>query len=230
MSYQDELNKFFKQRAGSFKQEGINLHIDKKMDFTYAHIECTFESLPKDAKWIEVDDGHYWDSRYESESGIGEYDFRGNVNLYYADFNFDFSTMDKDDRKKYLEYLNDETGIDGNLGDWSGEYDDNAFLNNGIHYQFAYGNYSINNKEYNDYLILSPELEYGEPWNGRHSEENYEGYKIYHPEENKFVPVILAGGDHVAECAALDVVLNNDKPLPWIEIDKVKDYISRLEL
>ena len=138
MSYQDELNKFFKQRAGSFKQEGINLHIDKKMDFTYAHIECTFESLPKDAKWIEVDDDHYWDSRYESESGIGEYDFRGNVNLYYADFNFDFSIMDKDDRKKYLEYLNDEAGIDGNLGDWSGEYDDNAFLNNGIHYQFFF--------------------------------------------------------------------------------------------
>ena len=81
MSYQEELKKFFKQRAESFKKEGINLQMDKKMDFTYAHIECNFESLPKDAKWIEVDDDHYWNSRYESESGIGEYDFKGKINM-----------------------------------------------------------------------------------------------------------------------------------------------------
>lgn len=230
MSYQDELNKFFKQRAKSFKDEGLNLDMDKKMDFKYAHIECTFESLPKDAKWIEEDDDHYWNSRYESKNGIPEYDFKGKVNLYYADFNFDSSKMDKDDRKKYLEYLYDEAGEDGHLGDWSGEYDDNEFLNTGIYYQFAYGRYTINTKEYNSFLILSHELEYSAPWNGRYSEENYEGFKIYHPKENKFVPVILTGGDHVAETAALEVILDNNKPLPWIEIDKIKDYVSRLKL
>ena len=80
MSYQDELKKFFNQRAESFKKEDISLYMDRKMDFTYAHIECNFESLPKDAKWIEVDDDHYWNSRYESESGIGEYDFKGKIN------------------------------------------------------------------------------------------------------------------------------------------------------
>ena len=33
MSYQDHLEHFFKQRAESFKNEGIDLHMDKKMDF-----------------------------------------------------------------------------------------------------------------------------------------------------------------------------------------------------
>ncbi len=230
MSYQEELKKFFKQRAESFKNEGIDLHMDRKMDFTYAHIECTFESLPKDAKWIEDNDDFYWDHRYESESGIGEYNFRGSITLYYADFNFDFSIMDKDDREKYLRYLYGTEEDYDELAEWSSEFDDNAFLSSGIHYQFAYGYYSINNKKYNDFLILSPELEYCEPWNGRYNEENYKGYKIYHPEENKFVPVILRGSEHIAECAALDVVLNNFKPLRWIKIDKVKDYISMLKL
>ena len=65
------------------------------MDFTYAHIECNFESLPKDAKWIEVDDDHYWNSRYESESGIGEYDFKGKVNLYLMTLKLILVTLKK---------------------------------------------------------------------------------------------------------------------------------------
>jgi hypothetical protein len=43
------------------------------------------------------------------------------------------------------------------------------------------------------------------------------------------VPVILsANGMFVSECAALDVVFNNNKSLPWLEIDKVKDFVAKL--
>ena len=233
MSYQDELNKFFKKRAEMFKKEGVNISMDKKMDFTYAHIECKFESLPKDAKWIEVDDDHHWDSRYESENGEGEYDFKGRINLYYADFNHDFSSMDKHDREKYLAYLygtkkiSYEDEVYEELGDWSSEYDDHNFLNTKIYYQFAYGNFTIEGKEFNDFLIISPELEYSAPWNGRYAEENYEGIKIYHPNEKKFVPVILSGHDCVSECAALEVILNDNIHLPWVEMDRIRDYISK---
>ena len=72
MSYQDYLEHFFKQRAASFIKEGINLSMDKKLDFTYAKLNCSFESLPKDAVWIEDYDESYNNSRYESISEIGE--------------------------------------------------------------------------------------------------------------------------------------------------------------
>lgn len=230
MTYQDELNKFFKQRAESFKNEGIDLHMDKKMDFTYAHIECTFESLPKDAKWVEVDDDHHWDSRYESESGIGEYDFKGKINLYFIDFKSDFSHFGKENREKYLKYLyGTEEDYEG-LAEWSSDFDDQNVINYfPVHYQFAYGEFTIGDNSFNDYLILKPEIEYNEPWNGRYSEENYEGIEIFHPTENKFVPVILSANDmFVSETAALDVVFNNNESLPWLEIDKVKDYVSKV--
>lgn len=231
MSYKDELNKFFKQRAESFKKEGINLQMDKKMDFTYAHIECNFESLPKDAKWIEVDDDHYWNSRYESESGIGEYDFKGKVNLYFNDFKANFSHFKKDDRDKYLRYLYGSEEDYEELEGWSSEFDDNYIKNySPVYYQFAYGEFKIEDKSFNDYLILKPEIEYDEPWNGRTNEINYEGFEIFHPTENKFVPVILsANGMFVSECAALDVVFNNNDSLPWIEIERIKHYVSKIK-
>jgi|TARA_B100000902_G_C27256755_1_gene888299 hypothetical protein len=230
MSYQDELKKFFNQRAESFKKEDISLYMDRKMDFTYAHIECNFESLPKDAKWIEVDDDHYWNSRYESESGIGEYDFKGKVNLYFVDFKSDFSHFDKEDREKYLRYLYGTEEDYDELADWSSDADDNYIRNYfPVHYQFAYGEFSIGDDSFNDYLILKSEIEYDEPWNGRTNEINYEGVEIFHPTENKFVPVILStNGMFVSECAALDVVFKNNDSLPWIEIERIKDYVSRL--
>ena len=53
MSYQEELNKFFKLRAESFKKEGITIDKDKKIGYLYQFIQCFFNSLPKDAKWVE---------------------------------------------------------------------------------------------------------------------------------------------------------------------------------
>ena len=38
MSYQDELNKFFKLRAESFKQEEITIDKDKKIGYLYQYI------------------------------------------------------------------------------------------------------------------------------------------------------------------------------------------------
>ena len=236
MSYQEELDKFFKQRAESFKKEGIDLNMDKKMDFTYAHIECNFESLPKDAKWIEDYDDHYLNSRYESESGIGEYNFKGKVNLYFSDFKFDFSHIEEDDRIRYLTFLygSEKTGYkDENfdeLSDWSSEFDMDYIFNyyGPIPYQFAYGDFTVDDKSYNDYLILKPNFKFEEPWNGRYSEQNYKGFEIFHPKKNKFIPVILSAYSHIAECAAFEVVLNDNIPIPYVEIDKVKDYVSKL--
>ena len=231
MKYQEELKKFFKQRAESFKNEGINLHMDRKIDFTYAKLNCSFESLPKDAVWIEDYDESYYNSRYESISEIGEYDFRGEINLYFMNFKFDFSHIDTDERKKYLRYLYGTEEESGDLSDWAMLFDmDNIYNHSSIPHQFSYGNFKIDGKEFDDYLILEPEFEYIEPWNGKTGDEDFKDFKIYHPTENKFVPVSLYASNEVGQCAALEVVLNDNISIPWMEIDKVKDYISILKL
>ena len=33
----------------------------------------------------------------------------------------------------------------------------------------------------------------------------------------------------VSECAALDVVFNNNDSLPWIEIERIKHYVSKIK-
>ena len=51
----------------------------------------------------------------------------------------------------------------------------------------------------------------------------------YHPEKNKFIPVILSAYSHIAECAAFEVVFNDNIPIPYVEVQRIKDYISKIK-
>ena len=68
MSYKEELDKFFKKKAESFKQGQITIDKDKKIGYLYQYIKCFFNSLPKDAKWVEKWNGDINESGYESKS------------------------------------------------------------------------------------------------------------------------------------------------------------------
>ena len=143
--------------------------------------------------------------------------------------------------------------VNGNedLGDWDLDFHDNWVMNHSTTpYQFSKGKYSIDGKEFEDYLILNRDFyseDYGdnvfeEPFNGVNSMVNYKGYQIFHPSENKFVPVsLICTGSYLHDQLNLDIVFNDKKQLKKLaEIfdgssefryaTDVADYLLRLKL
>ena len=119
MSYQEELDKFFKQRAESFKKGGITIDKDKKIGYLYQFIQCFFNSLPKDAKWVEKWKGDINESGYESKSKTSEYNFSGIITLHFVQFNYDYSYIPEEEMKKFIEYSYQGDDIDDEVYyDW----------------------------------------------------------------------------------------------------------------
>ena len=201
MSYQDHLEHFFSLRAASYKLKGVDVDMNKQ-SFVHSYIECGFASLPKDSTWIEKWNGEINESEYSKPENKGEYDFSGTIKLHFVDFNVPLSNIPEKDIKNYKKYMNGNQGLyDGEeIGDWDVDFHDNNIGKHiGTPYQFAKGNFTIDNMEFEDYLILDPDFysEYGggnvwaEPWNGRYNQEEYKGYRIFHPTKKKFVRVSL---------------------------------------
>tara|TARA_B100001175_G_scaffold302374_1_gene296327 strand:- start:372 stop:1118 length:747 start_codon:yes stop_codon:yes gene_type:complete len=248
MSYQDYLEHFFKQRAASFKLKGVDVDMNKQ-SFVHSYIECGFGSLPKDSIWIEKWDGEINESGYSKLENKGEYDFSGTIKLHFIDFNFSVRHLSEENIKNYKKYMSGDQGLYD--GDWDSHFhDDNVGKHIGTPYQFAKGNFTIDNMEFEDYLILDPDFysEYGggnvwaEPWNGRYTQEEYKGYRIFHPTKKKFVRVSLSADDNFGDPHLfLDVSLKDKKQVEKLSeiydgqtqfrygID-VQDYISRLKL
>ena len=229
MSYQDELNKFFKQRAESFKQEGITIDKDKKIGYLYQYIQCFFNSLPKDAKWVEKWKGDINESGYESKSKTSEYNFSGIITLHFVQFNYDYSYIPEEEMKKFIEYSYQGDDIDDEeYYDWEENFTDRYLRHHACTpYQFATGTFKIDDMDFSDFLILNPDFYsedqqdnvYQEPFDGYRAEANYKGYKIFHPIIKKFVPVEMH-----CEANWCDEELYIKSEL------SVKDYIKRLKL
>ena len=252
MSYQDYLEHFFKQRAASFKLKGVDVDLNKQ-SFVHSYIECGFGSLPKDSTWIEKWNGEINESEYSKSENKGEYDFSGTIKLHFIDFNVQLSNINEKDIINYKKYMSGDQGLyDGEeIGDWDVDFHDNNIGKHiGTPYQFAKGNFTIDNMEFEDYLILDPDFysEYGggnvwaEPWNGRYNQEEYKGYRIFHPTKKKFVRVSLTNeGSFGDPHLFLDVSLKDKMEIKKLSgifdgqtefkygID-VQDYISRLKL
>ena len=247
MSYQDHLEYFFSLRAASFKLKGIDVDLNKQ-SFVHSYIECGFGSLPKDSTWIEKWDGEINESGYSKPKNKGEYDFNGTIMLHFIDFNFPVS-LSEENIRKYKEYMNGDQELYDS--DWDSHFHDDYI---GRHidtpYQFAKGNFTIDNMEFEDYLILDPDFysEYGggnvweEPWDGRYNQQEYKGYEIFHPTEKKFVRVSLSADAYFGDPHLfLDISLKDKKQVEKLSeiydgqthfrygID-VQDYISRLKL
>ena len=246
MSYHKKLDHFFKQRAESFNLNGINIDMNSKQSYVHSNIECEFKSLPKDAKWVDNSNLDYNDSSYVSSSNESEYDFHGKIELHFINFNYDYSYIPEVEIEKFKEYMNGNE----DLGDWDIDFHDHWVMNNSTTpYQFSKGKYSIDGKEFEDYLILNHDFyseDYGDnvfevPFNGVNSMVNYKGYQIFHPSENKFVPVsLICTGSYLHDQLNLDIVFNDKKQLKKLaEIfdgssefryaTDVADYLTRLK-
>ena len=248
MSYQDHLEHFFSLRAASLKLKGIDIDLNKQ-SFVHSYIECSFGSLPKDSTWIEKWDGEINESGYSKPKSKGEFDFNGTIKLHFIDFNFPLRHISEENIRKYKEYMNGDQELYDS--EWYCHFHDDYI---GRHidtpYQFAKGNFTIDNMEFEDYLILDPdfysEWEEGnvweEPWNGRYNRKEYKGYRIFHPTEKKFVRVSLSNEGYFGDPHLfLDVSLKDKKQIEKLSgihngetefkygID-VQDYISRLKL
>jgi len=245
MSYHKKLDHFFKQRAESFNLNGINIDMNSKQSYIHSNIVCEFKSLPKDAKWVDNSNLDYNDSSYVSFSNESEYDFHGIIELHFINFNYDYSYIPEVEIEKFREYMSGNE----DLSDWDIDFHDDWVMNHSTTpYQFSKGNYSIDGKEFKDYLILNRDFyseDYGdnvfeEPFNGVNSMVNYKGYQIFHPTENKFVPVsLICTGSYLHDQLNLDIVFSDKKQLKELaEIfdgssefryaSDVADYVSKV--
>ena len=177
MSYHKKLDQFFKQRAESFNLKGIEVDMNSKQSYVHSNIECEFKSLPKDAVWVDNSNLDYNDSSYVSSSKESEYDFHGKIMLHFINFNYDYSYIPEEEIKKFREYMNGNE----DHGDWDIDFHDQWVMNHSTTpYQFSKGKYSIDGKEFEDYLILNHDF-YSEDYGDNVFEEPFNGvyYKTY---------------------------------------------------